>query len=339
MTIAGMLLWTMLAAAVFSSCRGKDDPNDDPYPPNLTPPLGLAFSAPFGDVIFFSLTDRRIIHRAVMNGWTLAAEVNRTGDRLFVAENANNQIHTYSLPAFALQSYETFGATPLDIYPNHSSTLAYLISQNGNFWSYSLHSHVYDTLGVGMSPRRMALLPPSDAQAWVVCSGDSSVHIVDLISFHKLDTIRFQRRPTDICFASDGSKAYVALMNPGSVVVLNVQTRTAMDSLETSQGHLETSQGPFELGVSDDGLFLAVSDSALGTVRIWNLTDHLSYDLAVGKGAGRIRFSRHANDFYVLSSGTNRVLRVAINNGIPMLTDSIYVPSILREITLWEDGG
>jgi DNA-binding beta-propeller fold protein YncE len=324
-----VLLCTFLIAAFIISCRDKDA--TEIVPPELSPPLGLAFSAPLGKVSFFSLNSRRIVFTTDISGWSLAAVVDTRGDRLYFANNATNQIYLYHLPEFTEIDAIPIGGTPLDLYSAPNSSLIYVTTLNGFFWSCSFETSDMLSLHVGLNPRRMAILPQTATEAWVACTGDCSIHKIDLSQFTKKDTIQFTHPPSAVCFSPDGHKAYVALTNPGEIRVLDRESSETLDSLSVGQG-------PFNLGISGDSRYLAISDSTLGFITVWDMQLHERHDLFVGSGSGRIRFERNTNNLYVLSSSINKVMRVEITEGATVITDTLHIAPTLREITLWESS-
>lgn len=328
MTIRGALTGSLLAVGFLLSCHMKDD-GVNPDPDVLTPPLGVVFSTAQKGVTFFSLSTGEIVRSDEIDGWVTAADVNLAGSWLYTGDAYANEVNSYRLPHFALNTSVRIGGSPRDLYTNTASNLVYIITRNALFWRHLVSEQNYDSLEVGLEPRRMAIRPPDEAQAWVACEGDRSVHILDLFQSRELDTLTFSTRPTDVVFSPGGDRAYVALRNPGQVIVLN-----AMDFVVTDT--LDAGTGPFDLDVSYSGQFLAASDSLTGHVRVWDLNHQTHEDIYVGGSPARVRFRSACNTFYVMSLAENRIIRVDVTESGPMVMDSISIEEQILELTLWE---
>ena len=218
----------------------------------------------------------------------------------------------------------------MDLQINASGAYAYVITQNSNFWVYSISSGQADTLEIGNTPRRVAIRPPYGVQAWIACAGDSTVRVVELQNLHSTDTLQFNLRPSAVAFSPDGNRAYVALAGtPGIIMVIDATTFEVINELQAGTG-------PFELAMSNDGRHLAAADSAGGRTRIWNLDSEHHWNIPTGGIAGRVRFSPGTNSFFVCSNELNEVLKIDLSSGIPTVTDTITIAPYLRELVLWE---
>jgi hypothetical protein len=311
------------------SCREKE--NCVNCEENLEPPLGIAFSVPQGDVSFFRMRPMEVVRTAQLSGWAVvASEVSTNAQWLAVADGAADRVALLKLPELRELSGAVVGGAPLDVDVDVTGELIYALTSNGAFWRYSVGSGTFDTLEVRLQPRRFALRPTDDREAWVVCGGNNTVHVVDLGQFSQSDTLTLQWPPTDIEFSRDGLRAYIALRgDSGYVAVFDASSRRMI-------GQHACGLGTLELAVSDDERLVAASDSATGLLNIWETASGRQWQVPVGRCALRTRFAHGSHACYVMSLDQTRLLRVEIGENGPGPSDTLSVLPMLRDFVLWE---
>jgi len=291
----------------------------------------MAFSVPQGDVSFFRLWPMELVHAGRLTGWAVVvAEVSVNGRWLAVADGASNRVALLELPDLHELSGAVMGGAPLDVDLDVTGQLLYAVTNNGSLWRYRVASGLFDTLEVQLAPRRLALRPPDGGEAWVVCGGNNTIHVVDLRQFIRTDTLIMPLPPTDIQFSRDGARFYVAMQgDTGRVAVFDASSRQMI------QQHA-CGRGAFELAVSDDERFVAASDSATGRLYLWDTVSGLGWDVAVGRHPFRTRFARQSHVCYAMSIEDTRLLRWNIGDAGPEPADTFYVLPTLRDFVLWE---
>lgn len=322
LVISALTLWV--------GCHSKGPTGSFP-PDALSPPVGIVFSVPSGELTFFELDDCELKGTYDLGSWAvLGAAINVQGDRLLVVDDNSPRIGVFSLPGLHELSATTLGGVPADMCINSSGSLVYVITQNSNFWVYSISAQRFDTVETGQLPRRMAMRPPSATQAWVACAGSQEVIIYDLNILQPVDTLSFTSAPTAVVFSPDGNVGYVAVRSsPGRIESFDAATLAPIHSFDAGTG-------PFELAISSDGEHLAATDSSGAKVRIWDLPQSQQWDITVGYAPGRIRYSQQERAFYVCSRGTSRVYRISVAGDDPLLTDTLITAQGPRELILWE---
>lgn len=323
----GCLVLTILLAA---ACRSKN-PCEDCDGDNLVPPMGLVFSIPGGDLTFFSLADKRVKLVTPLNGWAVvAAATSANGELMAIADAATDRMVMLRLPGLGSIVTRSLGGTPTDIEMDRLGVLLYATTINGNFWRYNIASGSIDTLEIELRPRRFALRPPERQQAWILCSGNATLHVMDLRNFTPLDTVVLEQAATDVVFSPSGEQAYLAVGgSPGRLAVMDADTRAEVDFLEISGG-------PFDLAISSDGRFVAASDSSGGRLAIWEVAAGNFWILPLAGSPGRVCFRYNTNCCFVLVYGVNRVYEVTIGSGHPAVTDSVAITANVRDLVLWE---
>jgi DNA-binding beta-propeller fold protein YncE len=318
-----------LAVCLFLvSCREKENCTSCE---GLSPPLGIAFSVPQGDVSFFRFGPMELVHSGRLTGWSVvAAEVSVNGQWLAVADGAADRVALLKLPELYELSGAVIGGAPLDVDVDVSGHLLYAITNNGYFWCYHTSSGQFDMLEVELAPRRLALRPPDGGEAWIVCGGNNTIHVVDLRQFIAIDTFFMPLPPTDIQFSGDGGRFYVAMEgDTGSVAVFDALSRALIREQRFGRG-------AFELAVSDDERFVAASDSATGRLYVWDTGSGATWDVPVGRHPLRTRFARGSHVCYAMSVEDTRLLRINIGDAGPEPADTFYVTPTLRDFVLWE---
>jgi DNA-binding beta-propeller fold protein YncE len=221
-----------------------------------------------------------------------------------------------------------FGANPIELEANVTGNIVYVLSANASLRRIVVSGGVVDTAWVGLSPRRMRMLP-TELQLWVACREDNSVWVVDLAGFEPDTALQFAEAPSDIAFTSNSEHAFVGLANGGGIYKLNAVSYEL-------EGGLAYSAGPLELDISADDRWLAAADSASGSVRIWNLEQEQFWDVPVGRSARRVRFTQDGKQCYVLSAARGHAFCINLEGAEPLVTDSIFAPATARELALWE---
>jgi WD40 repeat protein len=323
-----MLAPLLTACLLLVSCREKENCAGCG---DLSPPLGIAFSVPQGDVSFFGMWPMELVHSGQLTGWSVvAAEVSVNGQWLAVADGASHRVALLKLPELYELSGAVIGGAPLDVEVDATGHLLYAVTNNGSFWCYHVGSGLFDTLEVQLAPRRLALRPPDAGEAWVVCGGNNTIHVVDLRQFIHTDTLIMPLTPTDIQFSRNGERFYVAMQgDTGRVAIFDAASRGLIQQHACGRGALE-------LAVSDDERFVAASDSATGRLYIWDTVSGLGWDVAVGRHAFRTRFARQSHVCYAMSIEDTRLLRINIGEAGPEPADTFYVAPTLRDFVLWE---
>jgi DNA-binding beta-propeller fold protein YncE len=322
--------FTLFAVILCAGCHEKESTEGSPgeYP---SAPAGLAFSIPRGELMFFRPDDGEVLASYTLGNWPVTgASITVQGDRLVVTDGSHSRVGIFSLPDLRELTTKALGGVPVDMQISGNGSHAYVITHNSNLWDYLTATDVVDTLEIGAEPRRIALRPPLNLQAWIACPGDCTLYIIDLPHLQVEDTLFFGVRPSSVTFSPDGVFAYIALSgSAGTVQAVDASTRAAIDVRDAGTG-------PFELAMSEDGRFLAAADSGAGRTRVWNLLTGDRWDLPAGGRADRIRFSRDSDAFFVCVPERNYVLKISLSSGIPTVADTISVAPDLRELTLWE---
>lgn len=293
--------------------------------------MGIAFSNPNEKMTFFDLDDCEVSGTHVLASWSVScAHINVQGDRMVVIDDNHARIGVFNLPNLTEVAASSLGGVPMDMQLTTSGSHAYVVTQNATLWQYSVAAHELDTLDTGVAPRRLTLRPPHDLQLWVACQGSHAVIIYDLGVFQPLDTLEFSTEPTAIAFRPDGVYAYIARRgSPGLVEIVDADARAVV-------GFMDAGSGPFDLAMSDNGQVLAASDSALGRVRLWNLSESQQSDINVGSSPGRIRYAANERAFYVCGRQQGHVYRISVAQDTPVLTDTVRADPVVREVLLWE---
>lgn len=309
------------------SCRDKERIIDSAP---LQPPLGIAFSAPNGEVSFFDLTSLAIIHWDRFVGWTvLASAVSQNSQWLTVAESGTQLLGVYKLPELEISSIGYIGGVPLDVEFDPSGLSVYAITNNGIFWRYNIGDYTFDTLDIDLNPRHFALRPPTYQEAWIVYEGSQTVDIVNLIRFAQTDSLSLPLPPTDIQFSRDGQTCFLTLaQDSGSIVMLDPTTQAILRSHPCSAGSIE-------LGISDCGTYAAVGDTVRGNLHIWNTVADSSWDIYLGEQPVRVRFQQGATTIFALSFPESRLVRIEFADGTPQIVKSAIFPVLTRDFVLW----
>jgi DNA-binding beta-propeller fold protein YncE len=318
----------IVCVGISTSCH----PKEQPLPPALlTPPLGISFSIPSGDVSYFNFSSLEVIHTQPIGAVAIvASEITPSGGQLVIADAEANRISVLDLPGLEVLAESILGGDPSDIAVDGSGNVVYAVTLNGNLWRYTVDDANLDTLEASMTARRVSLRLPDRNEAWVACPRDSTVRLFDLVHFQPADTLRFDRRPTDVKFSLDGLMAYVALSGtPGAILAIDPGTLQVVDSQEFGIGS-------FDLSVNADDHFVAAADSSTGKLFVWNVIANRMEETLLGGHVMRPKFARHSDTCYVMEMVTSRVFQVAVSDtGLTVATIGT-IPTRVRNFTLWE---
>jgi DNA-binding beta-propeller fold protein YncE len=320
----------LAVCAVLISCRDKDRCTS--CSGALEPPLGIAFSVPNGDVHYFQLSPLTSVALGKLPGWAITiASVSENGQYLAVANDAiYHHVALLGLPEMNVLNETMIGGTPVDIEVNASGMQVYIATNNASFWAYSPSSGTFDTLELMLHPRRFALRPPEKNEAWVVCGAGNSIQVISLTQFTQIDTITLPKVPTDIQFSPNGQVYYVAMRgDTGELAMFS----SASQQLIQSQ---PIGRGAFELAISDDGRYAAMTDSAEGKIHVWDTAVGSVWSLSVGGYPYRLHFARNSHWLYVLLRNQSRIIRISITENGLIEDDAITAPQTALEFILWE---
>jgi DNA-binding beta-propeller fold protein YncE len=318
----------MTTVMILWSCHRKVP---DPPGPPLSAPLGIAFSIPHGDISYFNLTTLRTISTQPMGPWAISASVvTRTGNRLAIADAQSYRISVLDLPGLETVTMMLAAGAPRDLAVDNVGTQLYYVTNDGTFWRYSTDTGDLSNVGVGLYPRRLALRPTGETEAWVVTPGESTLRVIDIVHFQVQDSIVFTRPPDAVKFSSDGHLGYVAFEGTrGMVAVYDASTLVQMDSIELGEG-------PFDICLSHDDGYLAIADSGSGSAYIWNLTTRELREISLGGHPLRITFSRHSNTCYVAEPVSSRVYSIAAEDSGSSPTAYGIMTQRINNLVLWE---
>ncbi|MBU0508552.1 hypothetical protein KKH27_06945, partial [bacterium] len=172
--------------------------------------------------------------------------------------------------------------------------------------------------------------PPGRTEAWVVCPGDCTLHVIDTQQRIKLDTLQFDAPPSDITFTPDGSKVFVGFNGtPGRIAEFDV-------ALQESLSCWEMGRGPWDLSVSLDGCYLAAADSLGGTLYVYDLTAGRWYSTPVDSAAIRVRYSAYNATWFVLSQAGQRLQRVVLEGDSAVVEGSVWMEPTISDFVIWE---
>jgi DNA-binding beta-propeller fold protein YncE len=320
----------VLMSAWMLSCRKKnicENCNE-----TLTPPLGIAFSIPSGDVSFFSLHEPRVVETQHPDNITaVAAMLSRYGNHLILANGSGNRIYLYDVPDFSEPiSSAMLGGQPVDVAVDDNAHTMYAVTLNGNLWRYSPSSGLMDTVGLALHPRRMVLRQPDHLMAWIVCSESKVIQSVDLRTFTRADSLLTALTPTAIEFSPDGTKFYVAYTGDyGELAEYNAGDKQFLRSQAFGSG-------PFELAMSYEGRYLAASDSASRRVYFWDLAHDSIQSVGLAGTGGRVRFSRQSNSCYVAMQNRSSLIHLELSEQGFATQDTLDFSRNLHEFVLWE---
>lgn len=310
------------------ACRDKciDCDNDEGQ---LEPPFGVVASAVGGELTFFDLQTLDILLEERQQGWSTACELLPIGNRFFSADNESGVLSIYQLPDFEQVESLPIGGTPIDLSLDRTLLSVHLITRNGQYYRIPFSSMEADTTETGQFPRRIRFRPPSDHHAWIPCSGDSAVHIIEMQGFYESASIKFPAVCTDVCFSSNGEFAFCAVPGASRLFKLNAATHEFVDTLSLFTGTTD-------LAISDDGRYMAAVDSAFGNVRIWDHLSGGSATLRCGTQAIRVRYSATRGRFFVICPQEAWLLCIDPGTSPPQVTDTMFVASIPQCISFSE---
>jgi DNA-binding beta-propeller fold protein YncE len=317
-----------LLSALNLSCNDKNKP---PWrPPSSNYYEGLVFNLG-GNVTFFDPGDLNVVDVDTLHSWVVVgAQVWKGNNEIVVADATTWRLAVLQLPEFELLTETYLGGAPQDVTSLPDMSHIFAVTANGNFWNYDQTTGTLDTLEVKLHPRRLALRPPAFDQAWVVCAGNNMLHIFDVTTMELVDTLSFELPPCAIAFRPDGLQVYIALTgNPGRLVTLEC------DSLQ-HVSDFTVGAGPFELDVSADGRYLAISDSLTGVLTFQDLESRRSWDFYAGGQLGRVRFSEPTQSCYVVSLRNSCVTRFKFGPDGPLPFDTLCTPETASELVIWD---
>lgn len=324
--LAGCLALLLLTAGCRTKSPCKDCDGDE-----LTPPMGLAFSIPGGELTFFSLIDNDVKEIVPLTGRVVVAGTTTANGEFFaIADAATDQIAMLRLPGLGVAASHVLSGTPTDIDLDRLGVLIYATTINGNFWRYNITSGSLDTLEVDLRPRRFALRPPNRQQAWIACSSTGAIYVMDLQRFVPLDTLYGPSAATDVVFSASGERAYLAFAGaPGRLCAMDANTRTEIEARDVSGG-------PFDMAISADGRYVAATDSGGARLVIWDVVAGNLRELPLAGSPGRVCFRYEGSRCYVLVYGVNRVYDIEAGTSVVTVTDSVDVTASVRDLVLWE---
>ncbi|MDD5087381.1 MAG: hypothetical protein PHI18_01105 [bacterium] len=325
---AAWLIGCAVFALVLGSCRDKEGNHD---PDSLVPPLGAAFCIPSGDVSFFALQSREVVHQIPMENWTIAAAEfhPHVHSILAVADAQNNRVALWSLPVLGVLGSASVGGSPADVACDPSGTVLYSLTRNGAFWIATLSTGRLDTIEVQVFPRRMAMRPPGN-EAWVVCPGDCTLHVIDVRHVVKRDSLKFDRRPSDVVFTPDGIRALIAFEgDDGGLCELDATTFAPVR--ERALGH-----GPYDMAMSWNGRYLGIADSLDARLFVFDLFNDGCSSAAVDSGAVRVRYAETTGHWYVYSIPGNGIQVVSFSGNTLAVADTVAVQSAITDFIIWE---
>jgi DNA-binding beta-propeller fold protein YncE len=327
------LLLAGLTVVILGSCHPKE-PGEEPTEEGVYPPMGLIFTLSGGGdsrLLYLDLRNFRIAHETVLQGASVkAVTVNANGDRLVLADGLTMQLSMLRLPGLSEVQVLPLGGNTEDLETDAGGWHIYAVTHNGSFWTDTVATGNLDTMEVALHPRRLTLRPPYRNEAWVVSSDQKKIQMINLVHREMFDSLEFSDTPTDVQFSPDGTKAYVALQ--GEQAGVAAYAPVSHNVLASYPG----GEGPFELAVSDDGRYLAASDSTAGTVLLWDVASGGAWSVDVGAGAGPLSFEYRTHMLYVLATGEGRLTRMLVTENGPQTVDSLRLPYPSRCFTMWE---
>lgn len=325
--------WRLIVFAVcvllLGSCRDKDDrPGSDV----LAPPLGVVFSIPSGDVSFFDLESHEVVHRVSMETWIIVAcEFHPTMNwMLAVAEAQSSRVALWSLPSLAVLGSSPVGGAPMDVASDMNANILYSVTRNGAFWMATLSSGRLDTMEVRLYPRRMTMRPPGQNEAWVVCPGDCTLHVIRVREALRRDSVKFDYPPSDIAFSPDGVRAFIAFEGmDGGLREFDATT------LALIQQH-ELGHGPYDMTMSRNGHHLAVADSSDARLFVFDFPGGERRSAVLDSGAVRVRYAESTGAWYVLSKTGGGLQVVSCSGDSLAVTDRVAIDEAISELIIWE---
>lgn len=291
----------MISCILASGCRDKC--NDCDTSGQLEPPYGVVISAVGGEVAFFDLETLEFVLVDKQQGWATACELLPVGSRLVTTDNEAGGIAVYQVPTLEKLQSIALSGTPIDVKLDHAYLSAHVITNNGLYFRVPFSTLIADTADTGPSPRTLRFRPPSDQEAWIPCTGDRTVRVINMLGLQETARLSFAEACTDVCFSTDGSVAYCAVPGSGKLYKFSSHDYEILDSLSLVSGVVD-------LAISADGRYIAAADSINGIVRVYDLSNNEHSTIRCGTEARRVRYSSSRSSFFVICPQESWVLRI-----------------------------
>lgn len=305
--------WLLIGLLILA-CRDKDDRDSRRF----EPPYGVIASASGGELAFFDLDNLEFIAQEQQVGWATACEFQPINDRLVTIDSEAGGFAVYEMPDVEQVQHLTVSGTPIDLKLDRNQLSAHVITRNGLYFRIAFSNLQADTVDTGPNPRRIALRPLNDFEAWIPCMGDSSIRVIEQQGFYEALRIALPTACTDICFTPSGNAAYCALPGANRIYLIDAEDGTFIDTLSFNATTVD-------LAISPEGRYLAAADSNSGNVRIWDLTTNAVGTVRCGTGAIRVRYSSTQESFFAICVEESWVLCIDPSTNPPVVTDTLPV--------------
>ncbi|HEY5005011.1 MAG TPA: beta-propeller fold lactonase family protein, partial [Ktedonobacteraceae bacterium] len=210
-----------------------------------------------------------LVRRALKVGWgPVAIVLSPDGTRLYTADGLGGSVTALDLASGNILKIIPARPGPVALAHHPTNQRLYVICQADNSLleiDTGALTVLNTPLAVGISPTGI-VLTPDGTTIWVTLNGANQVNIVSTISpLASVSTIALTKAPLKIALSPDGTRAYVTQPLDGSIVFLNVASRSVVMTIST--GASGTSS-PSAIAVASDNSAIYVTDTTAKNERL-----------------------------------------------------------------------
>ena len=157
---------------------------------------------------------------------------------------SDSYIVVVDLANYMPNTFGTIGVNPTDIAITPNGDYVLIVFGNGYVIPVAVASFSQlATLSVGQNPCSIAITPNSQ-YAFVTCSGDDTVSVIDLNSLSVTATLSVGVKPQSLAITPDGNYVFVANAGSDTVSVIDANALTVVQTIQVGSGQKSIAMTP-----------------------------------------------------------------------------------------------